>query len=80
MKYNHRYPRENFNEELKKTDFKDWAKEDLDLSINVVYPPFMDGKATEISDDYVKAVYPVMEQRIALGGYRLSDLILKFFS
>ena len=75
-----RFPRESFSEDLKKTEFKDWALEDLEIAEKVVYPPFVDGTATEITEAYANAVYPVMEQRVALGGYRLSDLILKYFA
>jgi hypothetical protein len=53
-----------------------WAKESVELSQRVVYPPTLAEHAVP-GADYKKTTDAVAEKRIALAGYRLAELLNK---
>lgn len=87
------YPRDGL-EELKKTDFRDWAAESFELAAKVAYwdgaiaeiavkvPPGFDAvvpeDAKEAPDGYAKRAAEVAARRAALAGYRVTDLLRRY--
>ena len=75
------------DEERKKAaagEVKDWVLESHRLARDKVYADIpadwpLDGKAFELSRDYVKRGVPVVEQRLLQGGIRLAKLLNEVF-
>ena len=62
-------------EEFKNKDIKDWIIESHDISQNFIYKDLEYDTAP--SDNYMKKAYNIVKKRIALGGYRLAEIIKK---
>lgn len=54
---------------------KDWIIESHDISENFIYKDLEYGAVP--SDYYMKKAYNIVKRRIALGGYRLAEIIKK---
>eukprot|EP01016_Furgasonia_blochmanni_P050718 TRINITY_DN787_c0_g2_i1.p1 TRINITY_DN787_c0_g2~~TRINITY_DN787_c0_g2_i1.p1 ORF type:complete len:361 (-),score=138.86 TRINITY_DN787_c0_g2_i1:1141-2223(-) len=71
-----RYPRTHFGEKLTNKNCSDWSLESYENARRYVYGP-LDGSngPAEITEEYVEASGEFVRSQIALGGYRLADLI-----
>lgn len=68
-----KYPPSFFGNQSFQTDPKTWAKESLQYSRNFAYKhikPYQTPK-----DEYIKEGQEIVEQRLALAGYRLANLL-----
>lgn len=59
--------------EFKNEDIQDWIIESHDISQNFIYKNIE--YDTKPSDYYMKKAYEIVKRRIALGGYRLAEII-----
>lgn len=50
-----------------------WSKESFDISASVVYKGVKENE--KIPQEYIDAMLPVAERRIATGGYRLANVL-----
>lgn len=66
------FPRETLPE-TRVVDFKEWVVESTSISKDFVYKEIDYGKRP--SEEYMKKAYEMIKRRIALGGYRLAELI-----
>lgn len=81
-----KYPKDFFGDEVQQIDPFEIASEGIHYSADYVYPkPIELGMsqlfktAIVLPDDYVEMVGNITGQRVALGGYRLSEFIQKLF-
>lgn len=58
---------------VKPGDYMAWAKESLQLSIDVVYNNFEPDQLP--SEEYKAKALPILEERIMFGGERLAELM-----
>jgi hypothetical protein len=66
-------PRKQFSVELAKRDIELWADESFHIAVSTVYSGIEAG--TKPSDEYIERGYEVVKRQLALGGYRLADLL-----
>jgi hypothetical protein len=60
-----------------------WAKESYVLACKSAYPPGPhpgDNEVVTLSPEYVHAAHGIADQRVALAGYRLANLLNKLFA
>lgn len=69
------FPRPNLNAQLEESDLEKWSLEGLDIAEKVVYNSLKPGDTP--SDEYVDRGFKVVKQQLALGGYRLADILKK---
>jgi len=50
-----------------------WSKESFDISASVIYKGVHENE--KIPQEYIDAMLPVAERRIATGGYRLANVL-----
>ena len=72
------FPRQELPEFESGRNFKDWIVESHQLARDFIYAEIE--YDTEPTKEYLTKSYELIKRRIALGGYRLSDLILKYFA
>mmetsp|Transcript_26124 Transcript_26124/g.30173 ORF Transcript_26124/g.30173 Transcript_26124/m.30173 type:complete len:100 (-) Transcript_26124:9-308(-) len=72
------YPRSYFVNRLKKTSFFEWLQESHDIAINVVYNGITPNST--LSPEYIKKGTEVINEQLAIAGYRLADLIISLDS
>ena len=72
------FPRSAFAERLKITSTKAWCTEAKLLAQNVVYTGIEVGGKP--SAEYVQTGFTLVKQQLALGGYRLADVLLEVFA
>ncbi len=71
--------------EMKKENFSEWLQESHDISQSFIYKGnFLLNKEIKFdgspSHEYIDKAYNYIRRRVALGGYRLADLIKKIYS
>lgn len=72
------YTREALDGKLKKNwQFDSWIMESWRLCKEFVYPSIL--KDPNPSQDYIRQGEKIARERLALAGYRLSDLLVKFY-
>jgi hypothetical protein len=64
-------------QELLKTEFKDWINESYEIGKDFVYNVTYNGTP---SQGYLDAAYEVVRKRIVLGGYRLANEIINIYN
>ncbi len=69
------WPRSAFSEELSHPDSQEWAEESVAIAERHVYKGVQEHTELKKDDVYVKKAVEVVERQIALGGYRLADLL-----
>ncbi len=72
------YPRESLPE-VSITDQEIWIKEGWELCKAVGYKNIEYNKEITLDNDYIKSNLPRIERRMALAGYRLSNLLINFY-
>jgi len=72
-----KYPRADLKERLDIKQARDWIKESRKIAQNHVYKGLI--KGIKITDDYISKNVPIVEEQIAIGGYRLADLLADIF-
>eukprot|EP01016_Furgasonia_blochmanni_P054900 TRINITY_DN90_c0_g1_i2.p1 TRINITY_DN90_c0_g1~~TRINITY_DN90_c0_g1_i2.p1 ORF type:complete len:376 (+),score=94.37 TRINITY_DN90_c0_g1_i2:238-1365(+) len=78
-----KYPPTALSNELSLDTIDDWARESLYHAQQRVYAPLMGtAKAgvVEITEDYQQNAYALIERQLALGGYRLAQLLRVAFA
>ena len=77
----HRYARSAlFKGRALASDFPQWRNESFRVAESIAYAPGFPGvvdskSAQPVPEEYVRATQPVAEQRVALSGYRLADVL-----
>jgi GH25 family lysozyme M1 (1,4-beta-N-acetylmuramidase) len=62
---------------LKNKETNDWATESHDIAENFAFKNAEEGK--DVSEEYMKGARQIINKRIAIGGYRLADLLIKIY-
>ncbi len=70
------YTKESLSE-LGNTNIIDWIQESYEVCQNFIYKDLEFD--THPSDEYIKKSYDLIRRRIALGGYRLADIIKNIY-
>ena len=71
------FPADRFGPELKRYKVNDWAQESFALARDIAYKA--PEAPTPLPDDYVRKAQILCRSQVALGGYRLSQLLLTIF-
>lgn len=71
------YPRSFFKDRLKENSVREWQKEGNDFAKKNAYPGLVPGGI--VPESYVKKNTPIIKQQLAIGGYRLADVLLYIF-
>ncbi|KAL4473566.1 hypothetical protein ABPG74_022430 [Tetrahymena malaccensis] len=71
------YPRSYFGQRMNVTTPEQWAQESFDIAHNFIYP-FV-SQTNQITPDWDTQAYELIKQQLALGGYRLADILLGIF-
>lgn len=69
------FPREDIPEFSDSKDFKQWIEESHTIAKDFIYSEIK--YDTKPSEEYMKKAYEIIKRRIALGGYRLAEIIKK---
>ena len=72
-----KYPRESVKDRVSILDQHIWAQESFDLSKSIVYNGIKENE--EPSVQYVETGREIVNQQVAIGGYRLADIIRKIY-
>lgn len=67
------FPREKLKDKLAVTSHEDWSLEGLELAKSVAYDSIKPGDKP--SPEYIDKAFQVVRQQLALGGYRLADIL-----
>ena len=67
------WPRRALQTELEDKDMGDWCLESYLDGVNYAYTGATLNKP--LTQDYINAAWQVVRKRLALGGYRLSDML-----
>lgn len=75
-----KYPRDSsaISKRLKKTSVNDWAYESVKLSLKYAYQGIKPGEKP--SKSYVENGQKIIDEQLAMGGYRLADILISIFS
>ena len=68
------HPRASMTDRIHSADFDSWAMESFETTKQSLYPLSLQINE-EPSDDYRDMAFGIADARIALGGYRLADLL-----
>lgn len=71
------YPRSSLQDELKLKNPADWCLGSFEDAVDYAYDGVTEGQAP--SQEYVQRAWQVIQRRIALAGYRLSDTISSLY-
>ena len=74
-KISKKYPRKYFNDIIVNKNRVDWITESYKKAVKHAYNPLLEANTTEINQNYVDQSFKIMEEQIALGGYRLADFL-----
>ena len=74
-----KYPRDNkdITKRLKMTDIQEMSAEGVNLAVNYVYKGIESG--SKPSKEYLERGREMMDEQLAVAGYRLTDLVQKIF-
>jgi hypothetical protein len=72
-----RFPREDMKEELRVTEFKEWAQESFKVAVDTVYEGIELNKHP--TDRYLENGIQAAHRLMALAGYRLADLLRQIY-
>ena len=72
-----KFPRSALEENLKKKNTGMWIAESFSLEKEYAYTGIVQDKA--IPQEYLDRARPIVEKQLALGGYRLADMIIDTF-
>ena len=67
------FPRDKFKDKLADTKFENWALDGFELAKSVVYDSIEENEKP--SQEYIDRGFKVVKQQLALGGYRLADVL-----
>ncbi len=70
-----KYPRSNFEEELKKTTPEEWCDESYQVAVENTYIGIQHQE--EVSDEYIENNREIVEKQLVKAGYRLADFLIK---
>lgn len=72
-----KYPRSDLKERLEIKQARDWIKESRKIAQDYAYKGLT--KGIKITDDYINKNIPIVEAQVAIGGYRLADILADIF-
>ncbi|KAL4503898.1 hypothetical protein ABPG72_022528 [Tetrahymena utriculariae] len=72
------YPRSFFNERINITLPEIWAQESYEIAVRNIYPYLK--LTNQVTPEWDNLQYEMIKQQIAIGGYRLADLLTSVFN
>lgn len=72
------HPRSSFSARLLPAQFEVWAREGVEMAKSSVYPASL-RRGRMPSDAYRENAFEISKEAIAIGGYRLADLMNQLF-
>ena len=72
------HSRDSFKSRLSETSVAAWSKEGTNLADKVAYDSIKPGDTP--SEEYIERGFDVIREQLAIGGYRLTDLLTKLES